>query len=171
MLNKSLKYIVIDVDGTMTDAGIYYDEHGNEIKKFCTRDAAAFFVAQKLGIKIMVITGRICKATERRMKEMKVDYLYQNVKDKIAFLRNFMNEQGIQRENIAYIGDDLNDYGPMTLVGYKACPDDACKEVKAICDYISNIKGGAGVVRDVFENSLFKEEWSGAIRDLYKAGI
>ena len=72
---KEIKYLVIDVDGTMTDAGIYYDEHGNELKKFCTKDAAGFFAAHQAGMEILVLTGRECAATTRRMTEMKVDYL------------------------------------------------------------------------------------------------
>lgn len=87
---QKIKLIVIDVDGTMTDSGIYYDENGNEWKKFCTKDAAGFFAAHKLGIKIMVLTGRECAATERRMKELRVQYLCQNVKDKMGYLSEFM---------------------------------------------------------------------------------
>lgn len=83
-----LKLIVIDVDGTMTDAGVYYDERGNELKKFCTKDAAGFFAAHSVGIKIMVLTGRECAATTRRMTEMKVEYLYQNVKTRQSFYRH-----------------------------------------------------------------------------------
>ena len=79
---SDIKVLVIDVDGTMTDAGIYYDETGNELKKFCTKDAAGFFAARIVGIKTMVLTGRECAATTRRMKELKVDYLCQNVKEK-----------------------------------------------------------------------------------------
>ena len=74
-----LKYFVIDVDGTMTDAGIYYDDHGNELKKFCTKDAAGFFTAHQVGMKIMVLTGRECPAVTRRMQEMGVEYIFQNV--------------------------------------------------------------------------------------------
>ena len=72
---KKIKYLIIDVDGTMTDAGIYYDDHGNELKKFCTKDAVGFFAAKQAGIKTMVLTGRECQATTRRMAEMKVDFL------------------------------------------------------------------------------------------------
>ena len=73
---EQIKYLIIDVDGTMTDAGIYYDDHGNELKKFCTRDAAGFFAAKQAGIKIMVLTGRECQAVTRRMTELKVDFLH-----------------------------------------------------------------------------------------------
>ena len=83
------KYLVIDVDGTMTDGGLYY-ENGNETKKFCTKDAAGFFAAHQVGVKIIVLTGRECKATSRRMNEMKVEYLYQKVKDKVSFLKKSM---------------------------------------------------------------------------------
>ena len=168
---KNLKYVVIDVDGTMTDAGIYYDEHGNELKKFCSRDAAAFFVANKLGIKIIVLTGRECKATERRMAELKVPCVFQNVKDKYTFLKEFMEKHQIEKENLGYIGDDLNDLSPMSLAGYKACPADSCKEIISVCNYVSKVKGGSGAVRDVFEQSICPNVWQRAIADLYYAGM
>lgn len=166
------RYLVIDVDGTMTDAGIYYDENGNEIKKFCTKDAAGFFAAHQVGIKIMVLTGRECKATTRRMTEMKVEYLCQNVKDKVSYLKKFMQENLISKEEIGYIGDDLNDLLPMKHCGFVGCPADACIEVKNIADYISVVNGGYGAVRDVIEH-LLKEsgEWEDAISNIYNVGI
>lgn len=171
MLKTKPKFVVIDVDGTMTDAGIYYDEHGNELKKFCTRDAAAFFAAKKAGIEIVVLTGRECKATERRMKELKVSRLIQGVKDKYSFLNNFIESNNLQSDAIGYIGDDLNDYAPMNLAGYRACPADSCKEIIAISDFVSSKKGGEGVIRDVFEKSLLEEEWDGLIMQIYNSGI
>ena len=112
---KKIKYLVIDVDGTMTDAGIYYDEHGNELKKFCTKDAAGFFTAHQAGMEILVLTGRECAATTRRMTEMKVDYLVQNCKDKVTYLNQFMQEKGITGDVFGYLGDDLNDLPGMQL--------------------------------------------------------
>ena len=143
-MKKKVKLLVVDVDGTMTDAGIYYDEHGNELKKFCTKDAAGFFAAHKSGIKIMVLTGRECAATTRRMTELKVDYLFQNVKDKLSFLKKFMQENEILKEEVGYIGDDLNDIPPMKISGFVGCPSDSCIEVREIADYVSNVKGGRG---------------------------
>lgn len=166
------KYLVIDVDGTMTDAGIYYDENGNETKKFCTKDAAGFFVAHQVGTKIMVLTGRECKATTRRMTEMKVEYLCQNVKDKISYLKKFMEENSISKEEIGYIGDDLNDLPSMKLCGFVGCPADACIEVKNIANYISGVNGGYGAVRDVIEYLLRESgEWEEAISNVYGIGI
>ena len=111
-----IEYFVIDVDGTMTDAGIYYDDSGNELKKFCTKDAAGFFTAHAVGMKIMVLTGRECKAVTRRMQEMSVEFIFQNIKDKKNFLISFLKEHGIEKEQLGYIGDDLNDLPAMSLV-------------------------------------------------------
>lgn len=167
-----IKYLIIDVDGTMTDAGIYYDEHGNELKKFCTKDAAGFFAAKKTGIKVMVLTGRECTATTRRMNEMKVDYLVQNCKDKMTYLTQFMKDNGISRDEMGYLGDDLNDLPPMSLCGFVGCPSDACLEVRERADYISNVKGGYGAVRDIIEHMLRERgEWEKATAEIYGIGV
>lgn len=167
-----IKYLIIDVDGTMTDGGIYYDENGNETKKFCTRDAAGFFAARQLGIKVIVLTGRECVATTRRMTEMKVDYLFQNVKDKYSFLKDFIIENNILKDDIGYIGDDLNDYHPMTLTGFIGCPADSCKEIKEIADIISDYNGGQGAVRDIIEKYLESFElWTSTVSRVYDIGV
>lgn len=168
----NIRYLVIDVDGTMTDAGIYYDEHGNELKKFCTKDAAGFFAAHQAGIKIMVLTGRKCEATTRRMTELKADYLYQNVKDKSGFLKQFMAENELDKDEIGYIGDDLNDLLPMKLAGFVGCPADSCPEVIEIANYVSSLNGGHGAVRDVIEHLLRESgAWENAISKVYGIGI
>ena len=169
---KKIKYLVIDVDGTMTDAGIYYDDHGNELKKFCTRDAAGFFAAKQAGIRIMVLTGRECQATTRRMQEMKVDYLVQNIKDKVTYLKEFMSANNLTGEEMGYLGDDLNDLQSMMLCGFVGCPQDACPEVKEMADYISDVKGGHGAVRDIICFLLGQRgEWEHVIKKIYGAGI
>lgn len=169
---KKIKYLIIDVDGTLTDAGIYYDEHGNELKKFCTKDAAGFFVAHQAGMKIMILTGRECAATTRRMREMKVDYLVQDCKNKVKYIQGFMRENSINKEELGYLGDDLNDLPGMSLCGFVGCPADACEEVKKRADYVSGIKGGYGAVRDII-SYLLKEcgEWEAAISEVYGIGI
>lgn len=169
---EQIKYLVIDVDGTMTDAGIYYDDHGNELKKFCTKDGAGFFAAHYAGIKLMVLTGRECQATTRRMKEMKFDYIVQNIRDKAAYLEDFMKQNGIRREEIGYIGDDLNDLPPMKLCGFAGCPADACEEVKAYADYVADVKGGSGAVRDVICAMMrARGDWEQAVSAVYGIGI
>lgn len=167
-MEQKIRFLVIDVDGTMTDAGIYYDEHGNEMKKFSTKDAAGFFVAKQVGISIIVLTGRECMATTRRIKDLQVDFLFQNIKSKGLFLKKFMAEYGITPYEIGYIGDDLNDLSAMQLVGFKGCPADSCREVLQIADYVSNVKGGHGAVRDIIEMMLRKSgQWSCAVNKVY----
>lgn len=168
---KKIKYLIIDVDGTLTDAGIYYDERGNELKKFCTKDAAGFFAAHQVGMKIMILTGRESAATTRRMMEMKADYLIQNCRDKISYIKKFMQKNSILKDEIGYLGDDLNDLPGMRLCGFIGCPSDACKEVKEKADYVSNICGGHGAVRDIIEFLLqARGEWNDAIAEEYGIG-
>lgn len=166
------KLWVIDVDGTMTDGGLYYDEKGNETKKFCTKDAAGFFAVHQLGMEVMILTGRECKATTRRMTEMKVEYLNQNVKDKRRFLEAFMKEKHLTKDMVAYIGDDLNDLPPMELCGFVGCPADACIEVKKIASYVSSVKGGYGAVRDIIEHVLRENDlWGDTVSKVYGIGV
>ena len=163
-----IKMLVIDVDGTMTDSGIYYDNIGNEFKKFSTKDAVGFFTAKKAGIKIMVLTGRECAATAKRMHEMKVDYLFQNITDKSAFLEQYIKDNHITKEEIGYIGDDLNDFAAMRFAGFIACPADSCREIIQLADYVSKRNGGKGVIRDVVEYILKESgEWNKIITKLY----
>ncbi len=168
----SLKYLILDVDGTLTDGGIYYDEHGNELKKFCTKDAAGFFTARAAEIEVMILTGRECAATTRRLTELGVKELHQNVKDKVSWIKSWMEENEIKKPEVGYIGDDLNDLAPMKLCGYIGCPADACQEVKEIADYVSDVKGGYGAARDVIEH-YFRENgvWGELVTKAYGAGI
>ena len=169
---KKIKYLVIDVDGTMTDAGIYYDEHGNELKTFCTKDAAGFFAARRAGIQIMVLPGRECAATTRRMTEMKVDYLVQNCKDKVTYLTKFMEEHRIVGEEMGYLGDDLNDLSAMKMCDFVGCPEDACREVKDRADYVSTVRGGYGAVRDIVEHLLRdRGEWEKVTAEIFGIGV
>lgn len=168
------KLWIIDVDGTLTDSGIYYDNLGNELKKFCTRDAAGFFALHALGAETMILTGRESRATEKRMTELHATYVFQGIKNKRDFLDAFLKNEKtsvLSYSDIAYIGDDLNDYPVMNLCGYKACPADGCEEIKLIADYVSSIKGGYGAVRDVVEHYL-KENgvWATIIDELYGVG-
>ena len=120
----------------------------------------------------MILTGRECAATTRRMKEMRVEYLIQNCKDKVNYIQDFMKENNINREEMGYLGDDLNDLPGMSLCGFVGCPADACAEVKEKADYVSDIKGGYGAVRDII-SYLLKErgEWEKAISKVYGIGI
>ena len=167
-----IKYIVVDVDGTLTDGSIYYDDNGNEIKKFSTKDGTGFNLAHEAGMKIIVITGRECPATLRRMKELRVEYIFQGVKLKEQFLSKFMKNKGIEKDEVCYIGDDINDIPGMKLCGFVGCPADGSRDVKIIADYVSEVNGGHGAMRDVVEYILeqrgIREE---IVRRTYESGV
>ena len=166
-----LKLIVIDIDGTMTDGSIYYGEDGVELKKFNTKDAAGILCAQALGIDCMFLTGRKTLAVEKRAIDLGVKYVFQGVKEKMMFLKSFLYDNGILTDEVLCIGDDLNDIEILRLTMLSACPADAAEEVKEICDYISEVKGGDGAVRDIVFHYLKKfGEYEKAISKAY-AGI
>ncbi len=155
-----IRYWVLDVDGTMTDGGVYYDDTGNEMKKFHVKDGAGIKMARAAGMKVIVLTGRECRATKRRMEELQIDFLFQNIKNKEECLQQFFEENGILWDETGYIGDDLNDLACMKRAGFTACPADACREVKQCVHYISPVNGGCGAVREIIEHTLRQSgEW------------
>lgn len=155
-----IKLIVLDVDGTMTDGGVYIDSNGVELKKFNIKDGAGILMAEAVGIDFMILTGRKSVCVEKRAKELKIKYLEQNVSDKGSFLKKFIDDNLLDKTEIAYIGDDLNDLSCMKMIGVSACPIDAVDEIKEVCDFVLPIKGGNGVIRAFVElllksNNLF----------------
>ena len=152
-----IRLLVLDVDGTMTDGGVYYDGAGNEMKKFAIKDGAGLVLARAAGLQVMICTGRASEAVRRRAEELKVTYLYQGVADKAAFLRGFLAEQGLRREEVAYCGDDLNDLAAMALCGFVTCPADATPAVARRADYRCPRRGGEGTVRDAVEEILRRD--------------
>lgn len=152
-----IELLVLDVDGTMTDGGVYYDATGNELKKFAIKDGAGIVAARAAGVRVMICTGRECEAVRRRAADLHIDYVFQNVKDKAAFLGDFMAQQGLAREQVAYCGDDWNDLSAMALCGFVACPADAAAAVAARADFAGTKKGGEGAVREAIEEFLRRE--------------
>jgi len=146
--------IILDVDGTMTDGGIYIDNNLVESKKFNIKDGLGIVLAQSVGIEFMILTGRSSACVEQRANELNIKYIVQGVQNKAEYLKSFMSANKLQRENVVYIGDDLNDLPAMNYAGISACPADAAEEVKAYCDFILPQKGGDGVVRAFVENLL-----------------
>lgn len=143
-----IKLLVLDVDGTLTDGGLYLDSTGNEIKKFSVKDGAGLVLARTAGIKTMILTGRESEPVTRRANELHLDYVIQNCKQKQIFLAQFMAEHGLSKEEVAYVGDDWIDLAAMELCGFIACPCDAVTEVLNRADYICPHAGGFGAVRD-----------------------
>jgi len=138
----------MDVDGTLTDGGIYYDDNNNEFKKFNVKDGAGIVRLHRTGIKTMILTGRNSVCVERRSKDLQIDYVFQGVSDKLEFLKDFMQTHGFAADEVAYIGDDTNDLPCIKALTWTACPADAVNEVKQTVAYVCSKDGGDGAVRE-----------------------
>ena len=147
-----IKYLIMDVDGTLTDGKIYMGANGEIMKCFNAKDGYAIaHLLPEHGINPVIITGRTSEILLRRCEELHITKVYQNVSDKAEKLRELMEEEKISETQIAYIGDDLNDLSIMKLSGLVGCPSDAAKEVQEISDYHCAAKGGEGAVREFIE--------------------
>ena len=143
--------LIIDVDGVLTDAGMYYSEKGDELKKFNTRDGMGIELWRNAGFKTAIITNEKTKIVERRAKKLKVDDLCQNAKNKMGVTNQLLNKYNLAYDEIAYIGDDINDIPLLKKVGFSSAPLDAMGKVKKIVDYICKKKGGEGAVREIID--------------------
>lgn len=149
---KKIKVLAMDVDGTLTDGKINIGRDGEIFKSFDVKDGYAIkHLLPKFDILPVIITGRISEITENRAKELGIEYLYQNIKNKQEILLDLCKKHKIELQNIAYIGDDLNDLEIMQNVALAGCPADAVKEIRSIAHFISNKNGGNGAVRDFIE--------------------
>ncbi|MDR0704064.1 MAG: acylneuraminate cytidylyltransferase [Planctomycetaceae bacterium] len=153
---NQIKLFVMDVDGVLTDGGMYYSESGEELKKFNTRDAMGLEMLRNQGIKTAIITGENTNSVKNRAKKIKVDYVFQGVTDKAKILEKLCNDTGISLTETAYIGDDVNDLSAIKIVGLSACPANAVDEVKDKVDLVLNKNGGDGAVRDWCERIIAK---------------
>ena len=152
-----IKLVLLDVDGTLTDGGIYRGNNGEELKRFNVKDVYAIVNAQKLGIEFGIITGRKSELVEIRSNELKIKYLYQGISEKTVILKEIMQKTGLKKEEIAYMGDDLNDILIMKQSGLTGAPKDAADEVIQIADFVSEKNGGSGAVREFVEYILKKD--------------
>jgi N-acylneuraminate cytidylyltransferase len=152
--NKKIKLFLSDVDGVLTDAGMYYSEFGDELKKFNTKDGMAFRLLREAGIKTGVITSENTKIVEKRSKKLDIDFVVQGEKrnGKLASAQTLCKELGISLSETAYIGDDINCKELLENVGFAACPADAVQEIKNISNIkLLNTNGGFGCVRECIE--------------------
>jgi 3-deoxy-D-manno-octulosonate 8-phosphate phosphatase (KDO 8-P phosphatase) len=152
-----IELIVMDVDGTMTDSRITYSENGDEIKAFNVKDGLAIVSWMRLGKKAAIITGRRSKIVERRAKELHIEHFYQGCENKLEKLKSLVELLGIGMENVAVIGDDLNDYQMLEAAGISFVPRDASQYVDKIATVILTRTGGDGAVREMIEYLLKKE--------------
>ena len=148
----SIKLLVMDVDGTLTDGRIYIGAQGEVMKAFDVRDGYAIaHILPQLGITPVIITGRSSAIVEQRAKELKITELYQGVTDKLTKLKEVAEKLGVSADEVAYIGDDLNDLTCIRYCGMTACPADAVLEVQNAVRFICKHDGGRGAVREYID--------------------
>jgi 3-deoxy-D-manno-octulosonate 8-phosphate phosphatase (KDO 8-P phosphatase) len=157
MLNKEItlpKLVITDIDGVWTDGGMYYDQTGNEWKKFNTSDSAGVLFLKILNIPLAIITGEDTEIVKRRAEKLKIEHLFMGVKDKVQVAKNLCVSLNIELNEVAFIGDDINDLGLLKIVGISATPANAPKYIKDLVDLKIQVKGGDGAFRAFVEEML-----------------
>lgn len=152
-----IKLFLSDIDGTLTDGGMYYSENGDELKKFNTRDGMGMSMLREKGIKVGIITSEDRELNQRRAAKLKLDFFYQGKKNggKLAVAKEICEQMGITLQEVAYIGDDVNCIELLSAVGMAACPADANARVRAIPGiHVMTKNGGEGCVREFCETLL-----------------
>lgn len=151
-MEERIKLLIMDVDGTLTDGGIYIGNSGEVMKKFSAKDGYGIHVlCKEYQIIPVIMTGRDSRIVENRCKELEIEYIFQNCKDKKIALDKLCRDLNISHNQVAYIGDDLNDLEIMKCVGVCGCPADAVEKVKEVSDFVSSHNGGDGAVREFVE--------------------
>jgi len=149
-----IQALITDVDGVLTDGGIYYDNNGNEFKKFNVKDGQIVKYLKQNSIILGVITGRVSKVMDRRVEELGFDFYRKGVSDKAKVLNEFLNIYGIDAKNVAYIGDDIIDVPVFKRVGFSGTPQDSKDYIKELVDCVTPSRGGEGAFRDFAETIL-----------------
>ena len=145
---NSIKLIISDFDGVMTDNRVFVDETGKETVCVSRADGQAIHMLRSMDIELVIISTEINGVVEKRAEKLKIECI-QNVSNKAECLKGYCKERNIPLQNVAYIGNDINDFEAMRLAGIKIVPCDAYEEVKNIADYVTKAKGGYGVIREI----------------------
>ena len=151
---QAIRLFATDVDGVLTDEGIYYAESGDEWKKFNTRDGMGIKLLQRAGIITAIVTQERTKLVARRAEKLAIPELHQGVLDKLSLVREMAARHGLTLSQVAYIGDDVNDLETLKRVGFSATPADGMPQIVAVVDYVCQKKGGEGAVREIIEMIL-----------------
>jgi len=146
-----LKLVLTDIDGVWTDGGMYYDQTGNEWKKFHTYDGVGVALCHQKGIPVGIITGEETEIVRRRAEKLKIDFLFQGVSNKLEIVQKLIVQLNVTFEQIAYIGDDINDMELLKAVGISAAPANAHQNIKNIVHFVTKKKGGEGAFREFIE--------------------
>jgi len=149
---KKIKLVLTDNDGVLTDTGVYYSDQGEMLKRFSIRDGMGVErLRNLLNIETGIITGELSSSVKKRAEKLQIKELFLGAKDKHLLLKEIIKRNDISPENIAFIGDDVNDIELIKLVGLTASPSDAMLDVRNIVDYVCEDKGGHGAFREFAE--------------------
>jgi 3-deoxy-D-manno-octulosonate 8-phosphate phosphatase (KDO 8-P phosphatase) len=149
-INK-IKLVITDVDGVLTDGGMYYTKEGDIMKRFHARDGMGVTLLRNIGIPTIIITGEQTQMVKMWSKRMKIKQLLDGVKNKELKLNIICKNNNINLNQIAYIGDDINDFNILKKVGLSATPNDGINSIKNICHYICSTNGGYGAFRELVD--------------------
>ena len=147
----SVKMLLLDVDGVMTDGGLYYSADGVELKRFHAHDGYGVVRAHEHGLRVGIITGRSTPIVDARAKVLKIEDVFQGSMDKVTPMRSLQEKYGLKENEFAFIGDELFDLPLLRLVGFSAAPGNARDEVKREVDYVTKVDGGNGAVREIID--------------------
>ncbi len=148
---QSIRLILSDVDGVLTDGGIVLDNQGIEIKRFHVRDGLGVRLWQKAGYRFGLITHRSSHLVKLRVAELGIDILRQGIDDKMTAMRGILNDLRLTLPQVCYVGDDLPDLRPLQAAGLGVAVADACAELRQAAHYVTSLAGGTGAIREVVE--------------------
>lgn len=146
---RQIKLLSVDVDGILTDGGIYYSDDGNSFRKFNAKDGLGLVRLMRSGVTVTIISGGKAGAIEHRAKRLGIEHVFTDIGDKLSVLRQLCDQLGINLENVAHMGDDVNDLELMKAVGLSITASDAVDEILEYADIITERKGGEGAVREI----------------------
>jgi 3-deoxy-D-manno-octulosonate 8-phosphate phosphatase (KDO 8-P phosphatase) len=148
---RRIRLVIMDVDGVLTDGGMYYGEQGEELKKFNTRDGQGIALIHKAGLETAIISQEKTPIITRRGAKLRVGEVRVGVHDKLGAVREMLGSRNLTLDEVAYIGDDLNDYELLREVGLAVVVQDATRKPRSVAHYITHAKGGEGAVRELCE--------------------
>lgn len=151
---KKIKIVMTDVDGVLTDGGMYYSSKGDIMKKFFTRDGMGVTLLRKNEIPSIIVTKEKNEIIKQWAKKMKIQKLFDGITNKELVLKKICKDFKVNSNEVAYIGDDVNDFGLLKIVGFSAIPNDGIEELKKNCHYVCKKRGGEGAFREIADMIL-----------------
>ncbi|MFZ0394769.1 MAG: HAD family hydrolase [Terracidiphilus sp.] len=151
---ERIRAVVMDVDGVLTDGGLWWGPNGEEWKRFCFADIMGVSLARRAGLKLALISGENSPLVDRYAEKMHIGHVIKECRDKAAALKEFAASAGLDLAEVCFMGDDINDLPAMSLAGFSAAPANAAREVRSCVDFIAKSPGGNGAVRDLMEALL-----------------